>query len=721
MLKSLDSIFRPKSVAVVGASTRPGSIGRALFDKLLRADFNGPVYPIHPHAEFVAAVKAYRSVLETPGPVDLAIIVVPRPQVLEAARACAQKGVKGLIVITAGFKEVGEEGAQQERQLVEITRAHGMRMIGPNCMGVICTDPQVRLDATFAGSYPMRGEVAFASQSGALGVTILDYAASLNLGVSMFASIGNKAEVSGNDLLDYWKDDDSVSVILMYLESFGNPQKFVQLAREVTQTKPIIVVKAGRSEGGARAVSSHTGAVAGSDEAFDALFAQCRVLRANTIEEMFDFAMGLANQPLPRGNRVAVITNAGGPAIMATDACENLGLSLAQLSDETQQRLRERLLPEASVRNPVDLLPAATADEFQFALEHTLRDAAVDAAIVIFVPPLATGVVEVTRAISAVAADFDKPVMGCLMGMRGIATGFAELQRHRIPAFPFPESAARSLAAMVRYAKWRQTPRTLPARFDVDQKRVRELLAQALAGRQQFLSDATAFAVLEAYGIPAVSHRLCRDWSEVQTCAVALGFPVVLKISSATLLHKTEAQGVRLNLRNRDELASAYLDLETRLRALQIPISQTQFMLQKMISGGRETLIGIHAVPQFGSVVAFGLGGIYVEALKDVALRVVPLCREDAEMLVQSLRGQAILHGVRGEAPVAFEKLYEILLRVSQLAQDFPEIIEMDINPFLLFHEAEKCMAVDVRMRIKPVEIAEHNLEQRDCEAATQN
>lgn len=699
--RTLDGIFKPRSVAVIGASRRLGAIGRALFDKLLRADFNGPVYPVHPRAEYVGGVKAYPTLHEVPGPVDLAVIVVPRPEVFAAARQCGEKGVKGLIVITAGFKEIGPEGAAQEQELLAIVRRYGMRMIGPNCMGVICTDPGIRLDATFAGTYPERGNIAFASQSGALGVTILDYAASLNLGVSMFASIGNKADISGNDLLEYWRDDDSINVILMYLESFGRPSKFVQLAREVTRTKPIVVVKAGRTESGARAVSSHTGAITGSDAAFDALFAQCCVLRANSIEEMFDFAMGLANQPLPAGNRVAIITNAGGPAIMATDACENLGLRLASLSAATQARLREKLLPEASVRNPVDLLPAAGEQDFTFALEQVLREEEVDAALVIFVPPLVTGVFEVTRGIAQVAGSFNKPVVGCLMGMRGVATGFAELKRNRIPAFPFPESAVRCLAAMARYASWRRSPVTVAPRFPVKQVAVQEIVQQARSERREHLHDSEAFRVLQAYGIPAAGVAPCRDWEAVQQAALQLGYPVVLKLSSSEVLHKTEVKGVRLNLRTRDELAAAFLDLQAQVSALGLAKEQTRFLVQRMLTGGREVLFGIHAVPNFGAVLAFGLGGIYVEALKDIILRAVPLSVEDAQAMVQGIRGAAILQGVRGEAPVAFAQLSEVLLRLSQLAEDFPELAEMDINPFLAFPEAEKCAAVDVRMRIK--------------------
>jgi len=697
----LDGIFRPRSVTVIGASRRPGSIGRALFDKLLRADFNGPVYPVHPQAAYVGGVKAYPSLHDVPGPVDLAVIVVPRAQVLAAAQQCGEKGVKGVIVITAGFKEIGPEGAALEQELLAIVRRYNMRMIGPNCMGVICTDPDIRLDATFAGTYPERGNIAFASQSGALGVTILDYAASLNLGVAMFASIGNKADISGNDLLEYWKDDPSIGVILMYLESFGRPGKFVQLAREVTRSKPIIVVKSGRTASGARAVSSHTGALTGSDAAFDALFAQCGVLRANSIEEMFDFAMGLANQPLPAGNRVAIITNAGGPAIMATDACENLGLRLASLSAPTQARLREKLLPEASVRNPVDLLPAANEQDFTFALEQVLQEDEVDAAIVIFVPPLVTGVYEVTRGIAQVASRFNKPVVGCLMGMRGVASGFEELKRNRIPAFPFPESAVRCLAAMAHYAHWRQRPITMPLRFAVDHAAVQQVVQQAQREQRGHLHDSEAFRVLAAYGIPTAGVALCRDWETVQQAALQLGYPVVLKLSSREVLHKTEVKGVRLNLRSRDELAAAFLDLQAQVSALGLAKEQTRFLVQRMLSGGREVLFGLHAMPTFGAVLAFGLGGLYVEALKDIVLRAVPLSVEDAQAMVQGIRGAAILQGVRGEAPVAFDKLVEVLLRLSQLAGDFPAIVEMDINPFLAFPEAEKCAAVDVRMRIQ--------------------
>ncbi len=699
-MKSLDVIFKPHSIAVIGASTRPGSLGRNLFDKMLAADFNGPIYPVHPTAKYIHSVKAYPTILDVPGAVDLAVIVVPRDQVLPTAQQCAQKGVKGLIVITAGFKETGPEGAAREKALLEIVERHNMRMVGPNCMGVMCTDPQIRLDATFAGAYPPAGKVAFASQSGALGVTILDYASSLHLGVSMFVSLGNKTDASGNDLLEYWQDDENIGVILMYLESFGDPRRFVQLAREVSRRKPIVMVKSGRTEGGARAVSSHTGAIAGTDLAYDALFTQCGVLRANTIEEMFDFAMGLANQPLPRGDRVAIITNAGGPAIMATDACENLGLRLAQFSAATQKRLRERLLPEASVANPVDLLPAANADDYQFTLEQILQDNGVDAVIVISVPPISADAIKVARRISTVAGQSDKTVLGCFMGVKGLATAAEELQKQTMPAFAFPESAARALAAMVRYAKWKERKTERFPAFAVQREIVAEIIKAAQKSGRAQLVDGEAFQMLAAYGIPAVRYQICRHLDEVLTAAQQLGYPVALKISSPEVIHKSDIGGVQLNLRNESDLGLAFHKLTIQLQTHNIPPEKIRYLAQRMISGGREVLLGINSVPSFGSIIAFGLGGIYVEALKDVALRVTPLTREDARDMVQSIRGLAILQGVRGEQSVAFERLYEIILRLSQLAQNFPEIVEMDVNPFLLFAEEEKCAAVDVRIRI---------------------
>jgi acetyltransferase len=539
----------------------------------------------------------------------------------------------------------------------------------------------------------------------------LEYANSLNLGVSMFASIGNKADISGNDLLEYWRDEDSVHVILMYLESFGNPRRFVQLAREVSRRKPIVIVKSGRTAAGARAVTSHTGAIAGADAAYDALFAQCGIIRANTIEEMFDVAMLLANQPLPavspeqaqRGvpcTRVVIVTNAGGPAIMATDACEANGIPLARLSPQTQELLRRQLAPAASVKNPVDLLAAADEKDFRFVLEHVLRDENVDAAIVIFVPPIVTEAEKVAQSVAAVSGHFKKPVLGCFMGVKGVSASVEELQRARIPTYAFPESAVVALAALDRYARWRTKSPGELVTFDVDREIVTKIIKAAKSENREHLSDEEAFAVLRAYGIPVAATVRCSTWQEIEAAAREIGFPVALKISSAKLIHKTEIGGVQLDLHNSQELRSAFEDLQKRARAHEIDLRQAIFVVQKMIAGGREVLIGLQSMPNFGALVVFGLGGIYVEAVKDVVLRIAPLTRRDAEEMVQSIRGASILRGVRGAPPVDFEKLVEVLLRASQLSQDFPEIIEMDINPFMAFDRPEKCVAADARMRI---------------------
>ena len=698
--KSLDAIFRPKSVAVVGASSSKGGIGREIFDKILEADFNGLVYPVNPRAEFIHSVKAYPSISALPEPADLAVIVVPSKSVPSVVEECARTGVKGLVVISAGFKETDEKGAAEEKKLVRIIREHGMRMVGPNCMGVINADPDVRLDATFAPTIPKRGNVGFVSQSGALGVTILEYANKLNLGVSMFISVGNKADISGNDLLEYWKDDPSVDVILMYLESFGNPRKFIRLAREVSQEKPIIVVKSGRTASGARAASSHTGALAQTDLAFDALFRQCGVIRADTIEEMFDISMAIANQPIPKGNRVGIVTNAGGPGIMAADACEGLNLEITDFSEETMAKLRDYLPPEASVHNPVDLIASGDEDAFQYALDQVLQDEQVDAAIVIFVPPIFTDPLKVAQKISGVAIRFAKPVLGCFMGTRGVSGGVEELKKNRIPAYSFPESAAEALSAMVVYGQWKQRERGKIVELAVDKEKVEGIFESCRQQKRAHLLDNEVIDVIEAYGIPFARSVLGKSLPEVAEAASGMGFPVVLKVMSGDVLHKSDVGGVVVDLRSEKELKEAYNEINANLAEKNIPADRLLFAVQEMVSGGRELILGLNSVPDFGHLVMFGLGGIYVEALKDVVFRIAPLTDNDAREMVEAIRGYPILKGIRGESPVAFEKIYETLMRLSQLALDFPEILELDINPFMTFAEPVRCKSVDARIKI---------------------
>lgn len=700
MSQSLDVIFRPKSVAIIGASTRKGTLGREVFDKLLRGEFNGPVYPVNPKAKYLHSVRAYPRISAIPDQVDLAVIIVRKELVLDIVKECAEFGVKGLVVLTAGFKETGQKGAELERKIVEIIKTNGIRMIGPNCMGVINTDPDIRLDATFAPTTSLPGNIGLVSQSGALGQAILEHAQELNLGVSMFASVGNKADVSGNDLLEYWHHDPSVQVILMYLESFGNPKRFIQLAREVSLKKPIIVVKSGRTSSGARAATSHTGALAGMDVAFDALFKQCGVIRANTINEMFDIAMGMAHLPLPKGNRVAIITNAGGPGIMAADACESNGLEVVELNEATKLKLKNKLVPDASVNNPVDLLAGAQPIEFKFTLNEVLQDENVDSAIVIFVAPIITNPTEVAQEISQVAQKYDKPVLGCFMGVKGVATGIEELQRQRIPTYPFPESAARTLAAMVSYCKWQQKKTSDTPRLSTDKKLAQTIVESAFKQKREYLSDEEIANILTAYNIPFVQSTFCKTLKQILEAAKTIGFPVVLKVSSKDVIHKSEVSGVKLGLQTTDDLNKAYHEIKESLKTLNIPLDTISYIVQEMLHGGREVIMGIQKVPDFGALIMFGLGGIYVEVLRDAAFRISPLTDLDAEEMIKEIKGFPILQGVRGEKSVVFETIKQVLLSLSHLSLDLPEIVEMDINPFMSFPESEKSKAVDARIRI---------------------
>ncbi|MFQ5772632.1 MAG: acetate--CoA ligase family protein, partial [bacterium] len=533
-----------------------------------------------------------------------------------------------------------------------------------------------------------------------------EHAQELNIGFSMFVSVGNKADVSGNDLLEYWRDDPSVEVILMYLESFGNPRKFIKLAREVSLKKPIIVVKSGRTAAGAKAASSHTGALAGMDMAFDALFKQCGVIRADTITEMFDMALGLANLPLPKGNRVAIISNAGGPGIMAADACENAGLEVVDLNEATKLKLKNKLAADASVNNPIDLLAGGRPEEFQFALNEVLVDKNVDSAIVIFVAPIITNPTEVAQKISAVAQKFDKPVLGCFMGVKGVATGVEELHRQRIPAYPFPESAARTLASMVKYSNWLNKERGSIPTFSVNKERVQDIIAKAISEKREFLTTEEISDILQNYGIPFIQSKICKNLEEILVAAKNFNFPLVLKVSSKAVIHKSEIGGVKIDLRNETDLEKAYEAITASLKSKGIALDNVAFVLQEMLEGGREIIMGINSLRNFGSLIMFGLGGIYVEALQDVAFRISPLSDLDAEEMITEIKGLAILKGMRGEKPVDFNLIKETLLRLSQLAQDFPEIVEMDINPFMLFANSVKCKGVDARIRINMPENA---------------
>jgi acetyl coenzyme A synthetase (ADP forming)-like protein len=712
----LDAIFRPRSVAVIGASRRPGSIGAAIFRNLLEKGFEGPVYPVNPSARVVQSVLAYASVADIPGEVDLAIIAIPARDVLAAVEECGRKGVRGVVVITAGFKETGPEGAELELALRDDARRYGMRLVGPNCLGVLNTESGVHLDATFAPAWPPPGQVAFSSQSGALGLAILETAGALGLGISHFASVGNKADVSGNDLLEYWERDPGTGVILLYLESFGNPRRFTQIARRVARTKPIVAVKSGRTRAGARAASSHTGSLAGADNAVDALCLQSGVIRTDTIEELFDVAMLLANQPLPNGTRVGILTNAGGPAIMASDACEFHGLELPSLGNATMTALRVFLPPEASVRNPVDMIASATPSAFEMSVQLMLADPNVDALLVIYVPPLVTTPIEVATAIvrGAKAATHEltargeapKPVLSCFMGAHGVPEGLRSLQEGRIPSYPFPESAVMALARAVRYMRWRTAPEGREVRFeDLDLGAARAVVQGALhraePGQNMWLTSEETRELLEATGIPGVPSTLAVTAGEAAQAAAHMGFPVAVKLASKTLTHKTEVGGVALDLANEADVRRAFAEIGLRLDQKGLRDQMDGVTVQPMVSDGVEAIIGMTQEPSFGPVLMFGLGGVYVELLRDVTFRVHPVTDRDAAEMVRTVRGAKLLDGWRGAPAADTAALEQAILRLSQLVGEIPEIVELDLNPLKVRPRGKGCMVVDARVAVR--------------------
>jgi acetate---CoA ligase (ADP-forming) len=681
---SLDPILRPGRIAVVGASRTASTIGHQIVANLVRYGFSGSVFPVNPRASSIHSIRAYPTVGDIPDRVDMAVVTVPKEAVLEVAEQCGQIGVKGLVVISAGFREVGGEGVERERKLVEIVRRHGMRMVGPNCMGVLNTDPAIAMNATFAPSMPPFGGAAFVSQSGALGLSVLDYAQEYGIGISQFVSVGNKPDVSGNDLLEYWEHDPSVGMILMYVESFGNPRRFLEIASRISRTKPIIVVKSGRSKVGARAASSHTGALAASDAAVDALLAQAGVLRAASVEELFDLAMAFTSRTIPASRRTAVVTNSGGPGILAADALEASGMQLAELAPETVVKLKPLFPAEASIRNPLDMIASAAPAGYRAALGALLEDPNVDSALAIFVPPLGIAQADVAEAIAAAATTrVAKPVLAILMGREGLPQGKAELHEFGIPAYIFPESAARALSVVCRYREWRDRPVPVPAVFSVDSLAVAGIIDAARSKGIRKLSELETLQVFQAYGIPAAPAVLAKTADEAAELADRLGFPVVLKVVSPEIIHKTDVGGVRVGLNGLADVRSAFAEIAANVARLAPHATLQGILVQRMLSGGRELIAGVVRDPAFGPLVMFGLGGVLVEVLRDVIFRLAPIGPLDAQDMLAGFRGTRMLDAVRGAPPVDRRAIEEVLLRLSRLATDFPDIEEIDVNPLL--------------------------------------
>ncbi len=685
---SMRPFFEPRVVAVVGANRERGRIGSEILRNLRETGFTGTLIPVHPDAGTIDGLQAYPSVSAVPSDIDLAVIVVPAARVGGVVDECIAKKVKALVVISAGFAESGTTGRAMEAALVERIRAAGIRMIGPNCMGIINTDPGFNLNATFSPVYPPAGRVAFSTQSGALGLAILDYVKQMNLGISSFASIGNKADVSGNDLIQYWAEDPRTDVILLYLESFGNPKKFGHIARRVGRKKPIVAVKAGRSTAGARAASSHTGARATSDALVDTLLRQAGVIRTHTLEELFDVAALLSAQPVPAGRRVAIITNAGGPAILAADACEANGMELPSLAPATVAALQSFLPAAASVANPVDMIASATAEQYHRAIELVLVDPNVDSLLVIFIPPIVTAAEEVAEAIKSASAGSNKPVLATFMGAQG------SLALAPIPSYIFPESAAVALARVTNYGEWLRKPAgeaACLAGFDRDA--ARGLVSSALAAGQTWLSPEESQRLLQLCGIGVATAVVARTADEAARAAVQIGFPVAVKALGADLVHKTEIGGVRLGLSTEHAIREVFADFSTRLGARLDGV-----LVQQMIPGGVEMVVGGLNDPSFGPLVMAGTGGIFVELVGDTVFRMCPLTETDASEMVEDMKGRVLLRGYRGAPPADELAFRNVLLAVSQLVDACPEIQEMDINPLLVLRTG--AVAADVRIRV---------------------
>jgi acetyltransferase len=697
---SLRNFFCPDSVAVIGASREEEKVGHIILDNIINSGYKGKLFPVNPKADEIHGIKCYPSVLNVPGDIDLAIIVIPAQFVLQVLGECSKKNTKWSIIISAGFKETGIEGAKRERQLIEKAKDYGIRILGPNCLGII--DTGCPINATFSSNMPPMGKIGFISQSGALGTSILDWAKTNKIGFSKFVSLGNKADISENDLFDDWENDKDTEVITAYLEGVKYGREFIRISSKVSKKKPIIVVKSGNTDAGARAVSSHTGTLAGSAKAYEAAFKQAGIIRANTIRDLFNYAKAFSYQPLPKGKKVAIITNAGGPGIMATDECEKSDILLANLGKETIDGLKEFLPEAANFYNPIDILGDALADRYKKTLEVVIKDNNVNAIVMLLTPQAMTQPLKTARAIVEVMENSGKSitVLASFMGGSEVEKAVKFLAEKNIPNFDIPEEAIDTLKVMMEHTDWKSR-RSFPIEdFNVDKGRVKKIFYQCQSEGRLELGEMEAREILEAYDIRMPKAELACDIDEAKEIAGRIGYPLVLKIVSPNILHKTDVGGVKIGIDNEKELEENYNQILFSVSKYMPDANIRGILVQEFIKDKKETIIGMSEDLQFGPMIMFGLGGIYVEALKDVSFRIAPLSRQVAREMVEEIKTIKLLKGIRGEDPSDIDSIIEIILRVSQLVTDFPEIIEMDINPLFVKKQGEGSIAGDVRIRI---------------------
>ena len=707
MTKSIEFIMNPRSIAVVGATNRPGSVGLAVFRNILSAGFQGVLYPVNPKAKSVWSVKAYPRLADIPDEVDLAVIIVPAEVVCSILEEAGKKQVKGAIVISAGFKEVGGHGVELENCVKEVVGKYDIRLVGPNCLGVINNNENVCMNASFATKMPKAGNIAFISQSGALCTAVLDYAEGRDIGFSKFVSFGNKADINEVDLLHYLKDDPDTDVILMYLEDIAHGRAFLETAREITWQahKPMLAIKSGRSAEGARAAASHTGSLAGSDNAYDALFHQSGILRVEGIDELFNRALAFAKQPIPKGNRIAIVTNAGGPGIMATDAAIRHNLRMATLSEETKQKLKQELPPTASIQNPVDVIGDATHERYEDAIRHVLMDENVDGAIVILTPQAMTDVLETAEIVPHVMKDINKPVLCSFMGIVDVSRGIQYLEKHGIPNYAFPEAAVRSMASMAFYAGLLSLDKRQVRRVAADRDTAGVVIKKKLADKDRYyMSEKEANEILQCYGFPVLKSVLLKDLSRLDEAADEFVFPVAMKVSSADIVHKFDAGGVRLKIKTKKEARKAFKDIIENTKRFKPSAKIDGVIMERMAKRGVEVILGAVRDPKFGPICMFGLGGTFVEAMKDVTFRLAPMWEISAEIMIRTIKAYSILKGVRGTPPCDIDSIKDCIIRLSQMVTEHPEIAELDINPLIVYPEGKGCVVADSRILLKSPE-----------------
>jgi acetyltransferase len=700
MSKNLDNFFYPESIAIIGASSREKTLGWELISNLLKFGYRGKIFPVNPKAEYVHSIKTYPSVTDILDKVSLSIIMVGKEYVLSAIDDCMKKRIKDVIVITAGFKEVGKDGEDLERLMMEKIKKYNMNLVGPNCMGIINTKPEVMMNGTFVQGEPNAGGIGFVSQSGALGAAILKILKQRDIGFSQFLSIGNKADIDENDVLEYWSNNEDVKVITLYLESFSDIKRFREVAGKITRKKPVITVKAARTGAGMKAASSHTGAIASSDAFVDAVFNQTGVIRVDTVEDLFDLAKSFDRTILPSGNRLGILTNAGGPAILTVDEAQKWGLTIPELTSVTKKKLQKICVPEASLHNPIDILPPATAEVYGKATELMLSDKNIDCGIVILGPPLMHNTLEIGKKICEAGIKSGKSVAVVLMSQDDVIQKLAESIIPHPPIFNSCESAARVMGLMYKYKVYKESKVGEYERFAINTNAAKKVIKKYSGKGEVYMEFGDVVDLLLAYRFPIVESVVARNVQESIIMAETIGFPVVIKAIGKKLIHKSDVGGVVLNIKNVEELVQAENRVLANLKEKNLDKAFEGFTIQPYLEGGVETLLGSIRGPNDTNFIAFGMGGVLVEVFKDVSFCMAPLTDKDAENLIKNVRVYNILKGVRGKKSVDFDYVSENILKLSQMVMDFPEILEVDFNPFVFSDKLERCKILDARIKV---------------------